>query len=89
MLDELTDQEEKDRYERRKALRGKKKEDRGFQSSGHHARMYRYHDQMARVLSRAIKKSGNRELKRQYDHHVSRCKHHETHMAPDPGSSKY
>jgi len=84
MLGELTDQEEKDRYERKKLLRDRKrkpaKEDDGHQSTAHHARMYRYHDQVARALSSAIKKSGNRELKRQYDHHVARCKHHEGHL---------
>lgn len=86
----LTDQEEKDRYERKRAQRARKKpkEDRSFQSPGHHSRMYRYHDQMAGVLSRAIKKSGNKELKRQYDHHVARCKHHEMHLSTQAPSNR-
>ena len=60
--------------------------DRDFQSTTHHARMYRYHDQMARVISNALNKSGNKELQRQYDYHVARCKHHERQIDPEPSS---
>ena len=65
---------------------------REFESTAHHARMYRYHDQMARVLS--MKKGHNRELQRQHDYHVKRCTHHQECMAPEepresgPGASK-
>ena len=87
----MTDQEEKDRHEREKALRAQRKSAEGKQSSAHHSRMYRYHDGMARVLSKAMKKSGNRELKRQYDFHVSRCSHHEKHLGEEtlPKAKKF
>lgn len=62
--------------------------DEDFQGTAHHSRMYRYHDQMARVLSRALKKGHNKELQRQHDYHVSRCTHHQECMAaPTPKES--
>lgn len=59
------------------------KEEKDFVSSAHHSRMYRYHDQMARILERAIKKGSNSELRKQLDYHKRRCVHHTDQMSTD------
>jgi hypothetical protein len=52
-----------------------------FNSVGHHSRMYRHHDQQARILQRRLdKKPDDSKLKERLDYHKDRCSHHEAQL---------